>query len=44
MNAERIAYFLGRKPPERLSVKTDATAIDEARRRLSGQVRLLMAT
>ena len=30
-NAERIAYFLGRKPREQLSAKTNADSIDTAR-------------
>lgn len=33
-NAERIAYFLGRKPRNALSVKTDPHKIDQARDRL----------
>jgi hypothetical protein len=37
-NAERIAYFLRRKPREQLSSKTSADAIDRARDRLMSQV------
>lgn len=33
-NAERIAYFLGRKPRSKLSVKTDPDKLDEAKRRI----------
>jgi hypothetical protein len=33
-NAERIHYFLGRKPIEQLSVKTDPRKLDGARRQL----------
>jgi len=38
-NAERIAYFLGRKPRHALSDKTNPDLLDEARTRLLGQVR-----
>lgn len=37
-NAERIAYFLGRKPRHLLSVKTKAESIDEARAELVRKV------
>lgn len=37
-NAERIAYFLGRKAAENLSVKTNAATIDAARTTLRGLV------
>lgn len=37
-NAERIAYFLGRKPRELLSAKTNAATIDAARERLRSQI------
>ncbi|TGS19046.1 hypothetical protein EN852_001600 [Mesorhizobium sp. M2E.F.Ca.ET.209.01.1.1] len=37
-NAERIAYFLGRKPREALSAKTDPTTLDAALKRLKGMV------
>jgi hypothetical protein len=37
-NAERIAYFLGRKPREQLSPKTSADGIDRARDRLTSQI------
>lgn len=40
-NAERIAYFLGRKPRERLSLKTNADLLDRARERLSAKVHAL---
>jgi hypothetical protein len=40
-NAERIAYFLGRKARDALSPKTDATALDHARARLIGQIAAL---
>jgi hypothetical protein len=42
-NAERIAYFLGRKPRDQLSVKTNADRIDDARERLRLQVEALAA-
>ena len=42
-NAERIAYFLGRKTREKLSTKTAAAAIDAARDRIVAQVRALAA-
>lgn len=38
-NAERIAYFLGRKSRETLSVKTNAAALDRARARLEIQIK-----
>ena len=38
-NAERIAYFLGRKDRASLSVKTNAARLDEAKRQLLEQVR-----
>lgn len=37
-NAERIAYFLGRKARENLSPKTSALKIDEAKRSLKSQI------
>ncbi len=37
-NAERIAYFLGTKPKERLSAKTDAKKLDGARELLRSRV------
>lgn len=40
-NAERIAYFLGRKEPAALSTKTSAEAIDAARDRLLMQIAAL---
>ena len=40
-NAERIAYFCGRKPRESLSAKTDPTRLDNARNRLTERVRSL---
>ncbi|MFP3637799.1 hypothetical protein [Paraburkholderia sp. SIMBA_054] len=40
-NAERIAYFLGRKPREALSTKTDATKLDASLAHLRAQVRAL---
>lgn len=42
-NAERIAYFLGRKSRDQLSIKTNADRIDEARTRLCLQVEALAA-
>ena len=42
-NAERIAYFLGRKLRENLSAKTNPDRIDAARARLTGQVAALAA-
>lgn len=41
-NSERIAYFLGRKPRERLSVKTNPDAIDAAKSALLGKVSRLI--
>lgn len=40
-NAERIAYFLGRKPREQLSNKTDPTTLDHARTLLCHRVAAL---
>lgn len=40
-NAERIAYFLGRKPRAALSAKTNPDRIDAARERLQRQVAAL---
>lgn len=40
-NAERIAYFLGRKPREMLSAKTDPKKLDQARQMLLKQVAAL---
>ncbi len=40
-NAERIAYFLGRKARDQLSAKTNAKRIDEAKERLVRQVSVL---
>lgn len=40
-NAERIAYFLGRKLSHELSVKTNASKLDEARSSLSQRVATL---
>jgi hypothetical protein len=37
-NAERIAYFLGRKSREALSVKTDPIRIDQSKARLLAQI------
>jgi hypothetical protein len=37
-NAERIAYFLGRKEASRLSAKTNGAALDAARTALVGKV------
>jgi hypothetical protein len=37
-NAERIAYFLGRKPKHLLSVKTNAELLDTAREMLTARV------
>lgn len=41
-NSERIAYFIGAKPKEMLSIKTNAEAIDSARAKLISQVRALL--
>jgi hypothetical protein len=38
-NAERIAYFLGRKPRQLLSAKTNADALDTARDAVKARVR-----
>jgi len=43
-NAERIAYFLGRKSRERLSAKTNAVSIDAAKAKLAGQIGALSAS
>ena len=40
-NAERIAYFLGRKPREELSAKTDPVKLDRARESILAQVAAL---
>lgn len=40
-NAERIAYFVGSKPKDALSTKTNAQMLDEARLRLVAQVKQL---
>lgn len=40
-NAERIAYFLGKKPREQLSQKTNPDTIDAARRSISNKVQKL---
>lgn len=40
-NAERIAYFLGNKPREQLSTKTNAASLDATRQRLLAQVAAL---
>lgn len=40
-NAERIAYFLGRKQRGDLSPKTDPAKLDRARERVLGMVRAL---
>jgi hypothetical protein len=37
-NAERLAYFLGRKPREALSPKTNASKLDEARTHLQQRI------
>lgn len=42
-SAERIAYFLGRKPRERLSAKTDAARLDAARAELVAKIERLGA-
>ncbi|MBX6370199.1 MAG: hypothetical protein IRZ04_19675 [Rhodospirillales bacterium] len=43
-NAERIAYFLGRKPRTALSAKTRPAPIDEARERLTARLARLGAS
>lgn len=43
-NAERIAYFLGRKAREALSPKTSPAGLDAARDRLRAQVAALPLT
>lgn len=40
-NAERIAYFLGRKPREELSAKTNASKLDEVRTSIQQRVSTL---
>lgn len=40
-NAERIAYFLGKKPADQCSIKTDATALDRSRFELRARVTAL---
>ena len=40
-NAERVAYFLGRKAQSALSAKTRADPIDQARERLLAQLRAM---
>jgi hypothetical protein len=40
-NAERIAYFLGRKPRQELSVKTNPESLDAARRELKNKLQTL---
>lgn len=40
-NSERIAYFLGRKPRESLSIQTNADRIDQSRARLLAQLEAL---
>lgn len=42
-NAERIAYFLGRKPREALSSKVDPGKLDRARAELTAQLRAMSA-
>lgn len=42
-NAERISYFLGRKPRAALSSNTRPEPIDEARERLIARIALLAA-
>ena len=42
-NAERVAYFLGRKAAADLSSKTNGAQIDAARRRLLAQMEALIA-
>lgn len=42
-SGERIAYFLGRKPRERLSVKTNAARLDAARSELVAKIEKLGA-
>lgn len=43
-NAERVAYFLGKKEKEALSGKTNGEMIDLAREKLLEQMRVLMAS
>jgi hypothetical protein len=38
-NAERISYFLGQKPADKLSVKTDPAVIDAAKQKLIAQIK-----
>lgn len=40
-NAERVAYFLDRKPASRLSVKTNAAQIDTAKQKLLSRMKRL---
>ena len=40
-NAERIAYFLGKKSRSALSVKTNADKLDQAREAMIGKVSAL---
>ena len=42
-NSERVSYFLGRKPKEALSTRTNADKLDSAKRRLEESVRGLPA-
>lgn len=42
-NAERIAYFLGRKAHEKLSSKVDPVRLDAARSALLSQIAVLAA-
>lgn len=42
-NAERIKYFLGQKPKEALSSRTNASLLDKAKEELLGQIELLKA-
>ena len=37
-NAERISYFLGQKPADKLSIKTDPVVIDAAKQKLTAQI------
>lgn len=43
-NRERVNYFLGKKPRELLSPRTNPDKIDAAKRRLRGKVRELLST
>jgi len=40
LNAERIAYFCGRKERDKLSLKTNPDSIDDRRQSLQERVRL----